>query len=111
MLENIKLDEKYTLLIETTLGIIVSRKVKITKADMRDYAQYRNALNLNYIPKGKRSKVGFVFLPEQRFAIIEGWKDIKETFQDSNINAFECFDSKSFDNILESNKLEPIYIQ
>jgi hypothetical protein len=116
-MDNIKLNEKYTLLIENTMGFIVSRQVRITKAFMEKennlYGNVRSNeenLVLHYILKGKRKAIGTRF-KESRIAIFEGWKDIKGTIQDNNINTFESFQTGLFDDIIKNNKLNALYMQ
>lgn len=111
-LENIKLGEKYTLLIENTMGFIVSRQVKITEAYLKDYAQYKNRLHLHYILKGKRKAQGTRYV-DNKIAIIEGWQEIKGIFLDKieKGNKVECFANEIFEEILIMNKLTPVYAQ
>jgi hypothetical protein len=111
MLENIKMNEKYTLVLENSLGFIVSRQVRITEANITSYAQYDKTLILVYISKGKRKRTGFFFVPDNKIAIVEGWHEVKGTFLDENINTFESFKDGDFENVLKINNLVPVYQQ
>lgn len=112
MLENIKLNEKYTLVIENDFGMIVSRQVKINEATEVQNTQYsygnEKALRLIYTLKGKRSKTGTRFT-QNKIAIIEGWKEVTGVINGNDKN-FEmiAFDENNFDNILKQNNLSPI---
>lgn len=45
---------------------------RLVKAEVKPYAQYPQAICLQYIPKGKRKARGFWVLPNTDFAIWEG---------------------------------------
>lgn len=111
MLNNIKENEKYTLIIENSLGIMVDRKIKIIEAEEVKNPKYAygdsKALRLIYIEKGKRKKLGTLFT-ENRIAIVEGWKDIKGTMKDSFNGEMIAFHEENFNGILELNSLKPI---
>jgi hypothetical protein len=110
MLENIKLNEKYTLVIENTFGMMVSHQVKINQAKEINKYTYGDdkVLSLIYTLKGKRSKTGTRFT-DTKVAIIEGWIDVKGVINGNDSN-FEiiAFDENNFDNVLKINNLNPI---
>lgn len=111
-LSNIKLNEKYTLLIENTWGILVSRKVKINDiSEVEGYYKEYGAKNLKiiYTEKNKRKKYGVKFT-DNKVAIIDGWIDIKGVANDNNVSEFEAFKEGLFDDIIKDNKLNPILI-
>jgi hypothetical protein len=111
MLENIKLNEKYTLVIENDFGMIVSRQVKINEATEVKKSQYsygdEKALKLIYTLKGKRSKTGTRF-SDNKIAIIEGWKEVKGAVNNDSFTEMVAFDENNFDNILKLNNLNPV---
>lgn len=111
MLENIKLNEKYTLIIENTLGMMVSHQVKINQAEeiLKDSYGYSKdkCLKLIYILKGKRNKIGTKF-KDNKIAIVEGWQEVKGTINDKNVSEFISFDENAFDSVLKINNLNPI---
>ena len=108
-LNNIKLNEKYTLLIENTWGILVSRKVRINDiSEVEAYCKYgAKNLKIIYTEKNKRKKYGVKFT-DNKVAIIDGWIDIKGVANDSNVSELESFKEGLFDNIIEINKLKPV---
>jgi hypothetical protein len=111
MLENIKVNEKYTLVIENDFGMVVSRQVKINEAEEVKSNQYSygndKALKLIYTLKGKRSKTGTRFT-QNKIAIIEGWKEVKGVINHDDFAEMMAFDENNFDNILKLNNLDPI---
>jgi hypothetical protein len=111
MLNNIKENEKYTLIIENSFGIMVDRKVKIIEAEEVKNPKYSygdsKALRLIYIEKGKRKKSGTLFT-ENKIAIVEGWKDIKGTMKDNFYGEMISFHEDNFNGILELNNLNPV---
>jgi len=111
MLENIKLNEKYTLIIENTVGMMVHRHVRINKAEevLKDSYGYNKdkCLQLIYTLKGKRKKTGTKF-KDNKIAIVEGWQEIKETINSENFRKMLSFGENNFDKTLEINNLNPI---
>jgi len=111
MLENIKLNEKYTLIIENTMGMMVHRHVRINEASevLKDpsYAYKGNCLRLIYTLKGKRTKTGTKFT-DNKIAIVEGWQEIKETINSKNFREMLSFGENNFDKTIEINNLIPI---
>ncbi|WP_145949574.1 hypothetical protein [Paenibacillus sp. Y412MC10] len=70
-----KLEEcrKYTLMmIDDLTGFPVSIQLTVNKAVVEPYAQYPEALHLNYRAKRRRSDSTLVFLPNRSFIIWEG---------------------------------------
>lgn len=111
MLGNIKVNEKYTLVIENTLGLMVSQQVKINEATevLKDTYGYSKdtCLRLIYTLKGKRTKTGTKFT-NNKIAIVEGWQEVKGTINDKNVSEFVSFDENAFDSVLKINNLNPI---
>jgi hypothetical protein len=111
MLENIKENEKYTLIIENTVGMMVHRHVRINKAEEvlkdKNYLGSGKCLQLIYTLKGKRSKTGTKFT-DNKIAIVEGWQEVKETINSKNFRAMLSFGENNFDKTLEINNLNPI---
>lgn len=101
MIENIKEGSKYTLLIENSLGLIVDRKVTINKIYVEPYAQHKETLVIHYKEKGKRTVKGTRFI-DGKVSIIEGWIDIKNTFN-SSYGEFKAFQSGEFEEVLKAN--------
>ena len=99
----LKLNEKYTIVLENNLGVLVSRKVRIHKIEEEKGGfQKDKSLTIYYTEKGKRSKTGRKFLDNKLF-IIEGWQDIETSLND---NEFICFDNDKFNGLL--TKYNPV---
>lgn len=111
MLENIKLNEKYTLIIENTMGMMVHRYVRINEATevLKDTNSYNKdkCLRLIYTLKGKRKKTGTKFT-DTKIAIISGWQEIKGTINNNDFKELVSFAENNFDNVLKINNLNPI---
>lgn len=112
MLENIKLNEKYTLVIENSLGMMVSHQVRINQAEEVKNPKYSygdsKALKLIYTLKGKRKRSGTLFT-ENKIAIVQGWQEVTGVINGNDKN-FEMisFAEGAFDKVLEINNLNPI---
>ena len=112
MLENIKLNEKYTMIVENDLGMLVSRQIRVNEATEVKNPKYTygddKALRLIYTEKGKRKKRGTLFT-ENKIALIEGWKEVSGVIN-GNDKSFEMvsFDEGAFENVLINNNLSPI---
>lgn len=98
----LKLNEKYTIVLENSLGIIVSRQVRINKIEHTEATYQKDeSLIIFSTDKGKRKQRGTRFTNNKLF-VLDGWQDIKELLTDE----FICFDNSKFDNILK--KYNPI---
>lgn len=103
-LKNIKINEKYTLLIEDGLNSLISKMVKIEKIEEVD-----GVFNIQYKEKGKRKLIE-VNTFENNIAVYEGWQKLKGIL-DKNDRHFVWSSLKSnFNSILGLNKIEPITI-
>lgn len=97
----LKLNEKYTIVLENNVGILVSRKVRINKIEIIEGGfQKDKSINIYYTEKGKRTKTGRKFIDNKLF-IIEGWQEVETSLNDSE---FICFDDEKFNEVLSKYK-------
>lgn len=77
-LSQLKPGDKITLVIENTMGIVVTRQAKFAGFEFKNYAQYNNVLALKYTLKGKRKVEGRYFI-EGALSVAKGWQDVDTT--------------------------------
>lgn len=68
----IKHDGKVTVYTRSPMGI-VKTEGKNLEIKVRPYAQYKAAVEVRFIPKGKRKVQGFVQTYEPSVLVLEGW--------------------------------------
>ena len=104
-LSQLKPGDKITLVIENTMGVVVTRHAKFVGFEFKNYAQYQSVLALKYTLKGKRKVEGRYYI-EGALSVAKGWQDVDTTVK-SNLpphlakfvtTKFTVFDSANFES-------------
>ena len=111
--------KKVTIYIMSEFGFPASHQVKITNVKIAPYAQYPEAITVQFRKPRQRKDRGFIVLPHRDFIIWEGWFEVNtEMFvkkeekrglvtQESRL----CFDSQYTHTALNSVNQKPVYAQ
>lgn len=102
-LDLIQEDQKVTLVRVSDFGFTQTIKMKIKKIFLRDYAQYRNCIQIQGRLPRKRKDSAFLIRPNQEFVMYDGYVDIntegKVIQENENVRVVEmgmCFDENRF---------------
>lgn len=109
--------ENVTICLKSTFGVN-QIQCKSASIKIRPYAQYNNAIELRYIPKGKRKEIGVIITYNPYLLILKGFVNLEysafekvESSENFTItkSKYSCFSdnyTKDFDKLLESTKNE-----
>lgn len=108
-------DQKVTLVKVSEFGFTQNIKMKFKKMFLKDYAQYRDCIQIQGRLPRKRKDNAFLIRPNQEFVIYDGYIDIDDmvkVIQDKDGVVVKelgmCFDEQRFIN-QNNNDLKKIY--
>jgi hypothetical protein len=111
----LKSDEKITVLSFNDFGGLYAIQGKLVSVIIRDWAQYKDAIYLTFIPKGKRKARSVVFHDHKTFAIYKNHialnTELPKEYRDGFvIQTMKFMDKERFESIMNTSNETPLYI-
>lgn len=111
-IDQLEAGDKITLVKQSDFGFPIAIKLKVDKAFYKDYAQYRDCVQIQGKPPRKRKLRAYLVRPNEDFRIYEGFVDVLDTSEviseDSEVTVRclgTCFDENSLKKASPNGKV------
>lgn len=91
-------DRKMTIVSESEFGSAYFLHVNVSSAEIKPYAQYKDALTIYFKKRGGRTLYGMRFYGIKSVAVFRGWQET--TWEQPR--SFQCFDKNMFYGLVDS---------
>lgn len=114
-LSTLQSGDKITIVAHSDFGSLYQLHGKVVSIDIREWAQYKEAVMIKIIPKGKRKPRTYVYHENKECAVYLGYieTDYKPaTYKkgDLTVSEWNAWDKEKFQTAIQSTNEKPVFL-